>query len=88
MGARVYLEDLHALRLGRGSFIWKQAGGVGIQKQEHGYRNPIGQFESGDGFTWKQVPRGHEDLIIADLALSRAHLVFRRTVCSPPRPGV
>ena len=24
-GARVYLEDLLALRLGRGSFIWKRA---------------------------------------------------------------
>ena len=45
VGARVYLEDLHALRRGRGSFIWKRVAEAGIQKQKHGYRNPIGQFK-------------------------------------------
>ena len=45
VGARVYLEDLHALRLGSGSFIWKRVAKAGIKKQMHGYRVPIGQFE-------------------------------------------
>ena len=44
-------EDLHALRLGRGSFIWKQAAEAGIQKQMHGYRDPIGPFKCVKGFT-------------------------------------
>ena len=50
-GVRVYLEDLRALRLGRGSFIWKWAAEAGIQKQMHGYRDPIGPFKCGEGFT-------------------------------------
>ena len=50
-GAKVYSEDLRALRLGRGSFIGRRVAEAAHRSKMHGYRDFIGQFKCGNGFT-------------------------------------
>ena len=79
---------LARLQAGRRSFYRKRVAKAGIQKQCMVTGISLVSSNEAMGSFRGQVPWGHEDMIVADLALSRAHVVFPRTVRSPPRPGV
>ena len=80
---------LARLQAGRRSFYRKRVAKAGIQKQCMVTGISLVSSNEAMGSFRGQVPRRHEGLIIiADLALSRVHVVFSRTVCSPPRPDV